>query len=173
MGTFLGQALKSRQGDKEWIDFFAITSSAFAYKEKCPPVPRFINLSRKETFLAVAEAEEKIGALEQMRGFSVAVNEIVKHRGSSKGSYYHLIILNSFSGTVQIKPYDRESFKQAMDDYSKVEDEASKGSKIEPVLVSAGPIDTLRRAYPNFFLDIRDFVKLVSDILSTVKQSKN
>jgi len=29
--------------------------------------------------------------------------------GSSKGSYYHLIILNSFTGTVQIKPYDRDS----------------------------------------------------------------
>ncbi|GAH08548.1 unnamed protein product, partial [marine sediment metagenome] len=31
MGTFLGQALKSRQGDQEWLDFFALTSSAFAY----------------------------------------------------------------------------------------------------------------------------------------------
>ena len=41
MGTFLGQALKSRQGDREWIDFFAIVSSAFAYREKRPPVPLF------------------------------------------------------------------------------------------------------------------------------------
>lgn len=39
MGTFLGQALKSRQGSREWIDFFAITSSAFAHLEKCPPSP--------------------------------------------------------------------------------------------------------------------------------------
>ena len=48
--------------------------------------------------------------------------------------------------------------------YSKVEAEAAKGKKIEPVLVSAGPIDELRKAYPNFFLDIRDFMKIVYDI---------
>jgi len=34
MGTFLGQALKSRLGDQKWLDFFAITSSAFAYARK-------------------------------------------------------------------------------------------------------------------------------------------
>ena len=53
MGTFLGQALKSRQGDQEWLDFFAATSSAFAYKEGCVPIPRFEELSKEETFLAV------------------------------------------------------------------------------------------------------------------------
>ena len=41
MGTFLGQALKSRQGDQEWLDFFALISSAFALKENCAPISRF------------------------------------------------------------------------------------------------------------------------------------
>jgi putative GTP pyrophosphokinase len=172
MGTFLGQALKSRQGDQEWLDFFAIASSAFAHKEKRPPVPRFQHLSREQTFQGVADAEANIRALEKMRGFSVAVNEIVKRRGAGKGWSYHLIILNSLQKTVQIKPYDRDSFKRAVADYSRVESEAAKGEKIEPVLVSAGPIETLRRAYPNFFLDIGDFVKIVNDILSAAKQKK-
>jgi len=164
MGTFLGQALKSRQGDQEWLDFFAITSSAFAYMENSPPVPRFKDLSHKETFLAVAEAEANLGALDKMRGFSFAVNEIVKG-GKGKSWYYHLIILNSLQKTIQIKPYNRESFKEATADYSKIEAEAAKGKKIEPVLVSAGPIDVLRKAYPNFFLDINDFVHKVKEIV--------
>ena len=70
MGTFLGQALKSRQGDQEWIDFFALTSSAFAHKENCAPIPRFVSMSATETYQAVAAAEEKLRALEKMRGFS-------------------------------------------------------------------------------------------------------
>lgn len=172
MGTFLGQALKSRQGDQEWLDFFAITSSAFAYKEGSSVVPRYNSLCREDTFLAVADAEIKIGALEKMRGFSVAVNEIVKHHGAGKSWSYHLIILNSLENTVQIKPYDRDSIERAMVDYSNVEKEAAQGKKIEPVLVSAGPIDTLRRAYPNFFLDITDFVKVVDDILHSKKFKK-
>jgi len=170
MGTFLGQALKSRQGDQEWLDFFAVTSSAFAYEERCPRVPRYENLSCKETHRAVAKAEMELRALEKMRGFTVAVNEIVKRRGAHKSWSYHLIILNSLAKTVQIKPYDRDSFKQAMKDYSRVESEAAQGKKIEPVLVSAGPIETLRRAYPNFFLDINDFVKLVNNIVTVAKK---
>ncbi len=172
MGTFLGQALKSRQGDQEWLDFFAVTSSAFAYKERCPRVPRYKNLSHKETYRAVAKAEMELRALEKMRGFTVAVNEIVKRRGLRKGWSYHLIILNSLAKTVQIKPYNRDSFKEAARDYLKIENEAAQGKKIEPVLVSAGPIETLRRAYPNFFLDINDFVKIVDTIVSIAKRIK-
>lgn len=170
MGTFLGQALKSRQGDKEWLDFFAITSSAFAYKENTTPIPRYKDLSRKETFSAVAEAEANLDALEKMNGFSVAVDHIVKGRGKGKSWSYHLIILNSLQKTVQIIPYDRESFKKAMMIYSRVEAEAAKGKKIEPVLVSAGPIDELRKAYPNFFLDIGDFMSIVHEIVNKRKK---
>ena len=64
MGTFLGQALKSRQGDQEWIDFFAIVSSVFAYKEERPLVPRFATFTKTQTFRAVAAAEQRIGALD-------------------------------------------------------------------------------------------------------------
>ena len=170
MGTFLGQALKSRQGDQEWLDFFAITSSAFAYMENSNPVPRFKGLSHKETFSAVAKAEANLDVLEKMNGFSFAVREIVKHRGKGKSWSYHLIILNSLKQTIQIIPYDRESFKEAMIHYSKVEAEAAKGKKIEPVLVSAGPIDELRKAYPNFFLDIRDFMSIVHEIVKKHKR---
>jgi len=169
MGTFLGQALKSRQGDQEWLDFFAIASSAFAYMENSNPVPRFKDLSHEETFLAVAKAEANIDALDKMSGFSVAVDQIVKGRGKGKSWSYHLIILNSLQKTVQIIPYDRESFKEATMIYSRVEAEAAKGKKIEPVLVSAGPIDKLRKAYPNFFLDIREFMDIVHYIVEKAK----
>jgi len=166
MGTFLGQALKSRQGDKEWLDFFAVISSAFAHIEKTTPIPRYKHLSKVETYLAVADAEASLGALDKMAGFSAAVQQIVKLKGTTTAWSYHLIILNSLAKTVQIKAYDRESFKRAIDDYAKVEAEAAKGVKIEPVLVSAGPIDNLRRAYPNFFLDIGEFSRIIRSLLA-------
>ncbi|MBI3812019.1 MAG: RelA/SpoT domain-containing protein [Nitrospirae bacterium] len=170
MGTFLGQALKSRQGDQEWLDFFAVVSSAFAHKEKNVPVPRFKHLSLPETIQAVADAEARLQALDKMSGFSVAVNEITSNKSGRKSWFYHLIVLNSLERTVEFTPYDRESFKQAMTDYSKFEARATEGEKIEPVLVSAGPIDKLRRAYPNFFLDIDEFVKIVTDMIATVRK---
>jgi len=167
MGTFLGQALKSRQGDQQWIDFFAITSSAFANKEKCPAIPRYNTLSYKETALEVSNANAKLGALDMMKGLSVAVNYITNE---GRGWSYHLIILNSLERTVQLRPYDRDSLEQAMSDLAKLEKEASEGRKIEPVLVSAGPVSILRRAYPNFFLDIDEFVRVTSEIISSTQK---
>ena len=161
MGTFLGQALKSRQGDQQWLDFFAVTSSAFAYMEKRPPVPRFAHLSREDTVAMVARAETQLHALEMMRGLSVAANEIVRSGGGQRW-FYHLIILNSLDRRVEIEAYDRDSFERAVADYGKVEARAAQGESLEPVLVSAGPIETLRRAYPNFFLDIGDFARIVA-----------
>jgi hypothetical protein len=169
MGTFLGQALKSRQGDQQWIDFFALISAAFAHKENAKPVPRFAKFSKLETYQAVAEAEKRLRALEKMAAFSVAVAEIGKTQ--RKIWAYHLIVLNSIEKTVQVRPYDRDSFEIAVRDYSRFESEAIGGARIEPVLVSAGPIDKLRKAYPSFFLDINDFVGVVKTIIGTAHRS--
>lgn len=165
MGTFLGQALKSRQGDREWLDFFAVVSSAFAYMEKSPLVPRFNHLSEDETYKAVANANVRLRALEIMQGFSLAVKGIVESKGAKKRGFYQLIVLNSLEKTVQVMPYQRDNFNTAMADYSKFEEEAAKGSKIEPVLVSAGSLDEIQHAYPNFFLDIREFTAAVNNIV--------
>lgn len=99
-----------------------------------------------------------------MRGLSVAANAIYKTKGTNKAWFYHLIILNSLKRTVQVKAYDRDSFKRAVEDYARIEAEAAKGERIEPVLVSAGPLEKLRRAYPNFFLDINEFAGKVRSI---------
>ncbi len=167
MSTCLGQALKSRRGevDSDWIDFFAITSSAFAYMEDTSRIPRFHNLSAKDTSLAVATAEKKISALERMGSFSAAINEIVK--GDNRKWSYHLLILNSLKKSVQVTAYDRDSGAKAMEDYSIAEARAVNGERIEPVLVSAGPLDKLRKAYPNFFLDISEFTAIVKKLIQS------
>ena len=131
-------------------------------------MPRFADISQKETSVAVAESEERLGALDMMSGLSVAAEAISRRVG--KAWSYHLIILNSLKRTVKIKPYNRDSFEQAVRDYESLEAEAAKGAKIEPVLVSAGPLDKLRRAYPNFFLDIKDFVQIVTVIVASAKK---
>lgn len=111
----------------------------------------------------MAKAEKNLNALEMMNGISlVARRDIVTTRAYS----YHLMVLDSVKQQLLVQPYDRDSFEQAVSDYAKYEERAAKGEKIEPVLVSAGRLDQLQRAYPNFFLDIRDFCKTVKNIVS-------
>jgi len=165
MGTFLGQALKSKKGDKEWLDFFAVVSSAFSFLEGTPQVPRFSHLNKEQTIDLVAKMEKELGAIEKMKNFSIAINSI----GSKKSYTYHLLVLNSLEHNIQVHTYDRENFAKALDDYAKFENEAAKGSKLEPVLVSAGPMDNLRKAYPNLFLDISEFEKTLLRLIRNKK----
>lgn len=166
MGTFLGQALKSRKGDKEWLDFFALTSCAFSHLESRPPVPRFSKWSKRDIFQMVSDKEKEISALEKMKGFSVALSQIT----TGRGEFYHLLVLDSLNQKVIVRAFDRENAKEALAEYSKFEERAAKGEKIEPVLVSAGPLDQIKRAYPNFFLDIAEFTGAVRHILRKVEQ---
>lgn len=165
MGTFLGQALKSKQGDKEWLDFFAVVSSAFSFLEGTPPVPRFSHLNKEKTIELVARMEKELGAIEKMKNFSIVINSI----GSKKSYTYHLLILNSLEHTIEVLTYDRDNFEKALSDYSKYETEAAKGSKLEPVLVSAGPMENLKKAYPNLFLDISEFEKTLMKLIKNNK----
>lgn len=171
MGTFLGQSLKSRQGEPAWLDFFSVVSSAFAHMEKTVPVPKYADLSKRETWEAVVSAEEKIQALSQMRGFSAALISIQDkmNLGKLKEYSYYLIVLNSLEHSVRIRGYDSDKFQNAVSDYSSFEAEATAGKKIEPVLVSVRSLRQLERAYPNFFLNMDTFIKHVTRIVEEAK----
>jgi hypothetical protein len=162
MGTFLRQALKARQGDRPWLEFFEITGSAFAYLERSPLVPGYEGLSRRETYRKVAEAESELGVLQKLQAFSIAVDAITTEKG--RGSY-HLIVLDLQNKSVVVRPYATDRLQQAMDDYAKTEARITAGESIEAVLVSAGPVESLRRAYPNYFLDTDEFVRRVQWII--------
>lgn len=163
MGTFLGQALKSKQGDIEWLDFFTLVSSAFSFIEGTPQVPRFSHLTKNETIELVAKMENELGAIEKMKNFSTVIESI----GKSKSYTYHLLVLNSLEHSIQVYTYDRANFEKAMEDYARFESEAAQGSKLEPVLVSAGPMENLRKAYPNLFLDISEFETALMNLIKS------
>lgn len=162
MGTFRGEALKSRQGNEDWLKFFALTSSSFAHIEETPLIPGYENLSAPETFSKVIEAEKKLNVLETIRGLSVAADAI--HTKKISG-YYHLIVLNSEEKRVQIYSYSQEDLLKASKAYADIEIKAIQGARVEPVLVSVGRLKSLKAAYPNYFLDVRDFAEKVEAII--------
>ncbi len=162
MGTFLGQALKSGQGEGQWRSFFAKAGAALAVIERTTPVPGFEKHTAEEVYLEVAEAEVRLRVLDKLRGFAIAADKITTQRGQGA---YHLVVLDSGNRTVTITPYPIARLEQANIDYAKVEERTRAGETIEAVLVSAGPVDALRRAYPNYFLDTQDFIKQIEKVI--------
>lgn len=165
MGTFLGQALKAGQGDDQWREFFAKASAAIAILEDSPPVPGFEHRSRSEVFDDVSTTEARLRVLERLQGFAIAADQITTERGQGA---YHLIVLDSGERTVSIRPYPVANLAQATSDYAMVEELTKAGKPVEAVLVSAGPVAALRRAYPNYFLDTQAFVAEMRTVIAEV-----
>lgn len=168
MGTFLGQALKSGQGEGAWRGFFAKAGAALAVVENTTAVPGFETKTAKDVYAEVAAAEQNLHVLEKLRGFAVAANQITKERG--RGAY-HLIVLDSAKRTVSIRPYPITRLEEANFDYAVIEERTKLGESVEAVLVSAGPIDALQKAYPNYFLDTQEFVRQIEKVINIVEKT--
>lgn len=165
MGTFLGLALKSGQGDKNWKEFFAVASAALAGVEKCPTVPGYEDMSLDAIVRRVAELEGNLRVLDKLSGFAIAADRILTQSG--KGTY-NLVVLDSAQRTVSIRPFALARLDEANAAYADVETRAAAGEAVEAVLVSAGPVDALRKAYPNYFLDTQAFVFQLQKLIKSL-----
>jgi putative GTP pyrophosphokinase len=166
MGTYLGQALKSGQGDAEWKLFFRTASAALALLEKTAAVPGFEQAPRQDVYPRLVAMEKRLNVLTRLRGFAIATDKIVTARGTGS---YHLIVLDSTKRTVALTPYPTSRLEDANKAYSQIEERAKAGEPIEAVLVSAGPVDALKKAYPNYFLDTQVFIDQIARIIKATK----
>jgi hypothetical protein len=157
VGTFLEHPLKSSEGPDDWLKFFSLAGSAFSYLEDSALVPGYETLGKKETFIATTEDSKRLGIRDMLLGYSSAVKAIPP--GTTRAAYY-LVQLNlqGEEKSVSIRSFARDQLERANTEYMMAEKRATDGEQIQVVLVSAGSVDSLRRAYPNYFLDTHDFL---------------
>ena len=168
MGTFLDHALKSSEGPDEWLKFFALTGSAFAHYENCNPVPGYEHLSKLETYASVMEEAHRLEVIDRLQAFTIAAQSITNDK---QGGSYHIVILRTKEKTVEIESFGRRKLAEANERYSEYEAMIEGGEEIQVVLVATGSIDSLRQAYPNYFLDTHEFVQLLYKIEQEVRSA--
>lgn len=155
IGTFLEQSLKSSEGSQVWLDYFKLVREAFAELEKSPMAKEYAHESPVKIFRNVLLQTKQLDVKNKLTGFAVAANAIKTEQ--SKGSY-HLIILNAKLQSVVIQSFGKKRLDEANSKYIEVEqNNAENNSSIQVVLVSTNSIEALRKAYPNYFLDTRQF----------------
>lgn len=124
-------------------------------------MPGFEGTSATDVYAELAEAERLLHVLEKLSGFAIAADTITEERGHGA---YHLIIPDSHNRTVSIRPYPIARLEQANLGDSDIEKRTNAGEPIEAALVSAGPIDALRKVYPNYVLDTQAFVAQIARV---------
>jgi ppGpp synthetase/RelA/SpoT-type nucleotidyltranferase len=154
---FTGQALKSNLGEDSWKRFFALASSAFAQLENRPLVPGTpVNPDELKLELKRFSAEM---ALVEGLNFATEITQ-------DTDGHFFLLELDLEHKTIRTTSFNKEKLLEAQDAYVEVEKRIKDNPKWQAVLVSVDSLSELRKAYPNFFLDISDFVSALEKILT-------
>jgi hypothetical protein len=162
VGIFTRQALKSSQGEQDWLRFFALMGSAIAVIEGRPLVPG-TPTDPKELVREINELAARLDALNRLTAYGTAPD--VLEDPTTKGHHFFLLELDIAANKLNIKGYKAADIDKATADYLEAEKRLSTKNG-DAVLVSVESIAALRRAYPNYYLDTDVFLILVEDVLN-------
>jgi hypothetical protein len=162
VGIFTKQALKSNQGDTDWLRFFALMGSAIAAIEQCHSVPE----TPTDKTALVDEIEQLAHHL-HVQEMLMVYNASIQLAGEAKDAKYFLLQLDPQQAAPQVTiwRYKAKESEKANAHYTDLEAALPDGSEIQIVLVSVDDVNALRRAYPNYFLDTTVFAQTVTRVL--------
>jgi len=163
VGTFTKQALKSSRGEADWLRFFALMSSEIAYREDRPLVPNTPS-NRVERTNELHEYVEKLDVINRLHTFGRALTTLGPVN-SSQNAHYFLLVLNPEANSVTVTSYKYHELEKASVDYLAAERSIGQ-TNTDAVLVSVESMESLRRAYPNYFLDTAVFIKMVEEAIN-------
>lgn len=156
---FTGQALKSKvkNASEDWLRFFALTSCAFAFRENCPPVPG-TPVSHTQIVAQLREILARTDIMRQLSDWNDTVHLLEKEK--APGAHFYMLILDPDKRTLDLKQFRKEESAEAQQAYDKAEKD-TENPNIQVVLVSVDKFDALPKAYPNYYVDTRDFISAV------------
>lgn len=160
--AFLGEKFKSSMGNQEWLEFFALLSSAFALEEGQPVVPAFQDMSEEQIRCAIREKVQKLDVLNLISTFSGVTQSLSSRHARSSG--YHVLIFDSHEKDSWVR--DFKDYDQAYRIYSGEERRSQGEPSRQVVLVKVNSIAKLRKAYPNYFADLSKLKSRLKQLMS-------
>lgn len=161
-GLFTSQALKAGQGDEETKRFFIIVSSLFALKEACPVVPG-TEADKDKLITEIEEINKQHHILDTLGIIRTVISHCNDISPNEQG--YYLLQLDFSTRTLKMRFFKPSEVEKANTQYDLLERQYA-DEPVDIVLIRASSLSTVKAAYPNYFLDIEEFVNLVTEYLS-------
>ena len=161
---FTRQAIKSNEGQKEWVDFFKLVSSTFAIIENTPLVPN-TPTDEKELYSKIKEKERELQVIKIMDSWANAVQVFEKASKEKPNLQLFLLELDIIGEKLNITGYTKGQEEKAISDYAKAEKRNQGKKEYDVVLVGVDAANDLRKAYPNYFADTREFLENLKKII--------
>ena len=156
-----------RQSYKEWDigsynkRFFQLVSAAFARHEKKVTHPDFESMTDKELFDEIEQLNNDYSIIKKLQSTLIAAKNI--HNSNKGDSDYQLLELDYSKRILSVITFTEAQLEDAENLYRDIE--ARNDPNVDVVLISVGALKKVKKAYPNYFLDGREFVKSYTKIL--------
>ncbi len=150
-GIFIQQALKSSQGDEDWLKYFSLSSKIFAYEEGSSDSP-----SKEELGMI-----KKIGTNLRVKANLTAYSRAFRTFSSSNRFYSPWIVLELNFKERRLHMHRFANRAGAIDAYNEMEKEKGMDENIDMVLVSVNDVNSLQKAYPNYYLETQEFLDII------------
>ena len=160
VGTFTHQALKSSLGEKKWLRFFALMSSALALREGTPLVPG-TPTDRATLAKEVRLHVDTLEVISRLEAYGTVL-QVLEEPAGARG---HMFLLELDIAQHELTARVYRDPIVATEAYDALERAIDRDSGKDVVLVSVESLAALRRAYPNYFGDASIFLDAVRDAI--------
>lgn len=183
VGAMSGQALKSSEGEADWLEYFKYASLALEHDEGT-----FFSTITPHSLGAIARSlallEKKLNVSEKLTAYREALKSTDKAK--NKTAAYFLLVLLPEQAQLRVFAYPRKKAAQAFKDYEKYErliplyfdrdqlplfPDLENYSGAQAVLVGAESFKSIKETYPNYYLDTKLFLEKVNEFIRRYKKS--
>ena len=162
VGAFVGDDLKSNIGNATWLRFFALISSAISLREGTPLVPD-TPTNQQAIIEEIRRCNEELKISDRLSAFQRVTARVAELRDKKVVS--SVLELNLETRSIIGLGYGAGELEEAVSQYRAKEEENRGNPRVDVVLVSTDSLSALRRAYPNYFMDISEFRDMVNEVI--------
>lgn len=159
LGLVEKSSFKTGEGADEFKRFFKLASVLFAHHEKQPVIAELADQSPSTWVEQITALEQELQIYAKLTGLIITAKHI--DNVSDKTDEYHIMELDTSkdSPAVSLIPFTKSQLDVAESLYKMREIATQHTPNIEVVLIAAGNLKDIKKAYPNYFLDTQDFIK--------------
>lgn len=169
MDMYLGTSMKtSIASDTYWQQFFALVASAFAYFEDQHILPQYQDLSISNICKLLQDLIKEYDLFDQIQTCAFT-RTTVDQAKKTPGAYYATMSLNLPGRVALVQCFKESEYGAAVKDYETLERNFPENNN---VLVAVDNIKKLQAAYPNYFMNLREFVDKIKLMLAIYNKNK-
>ncbi len=163
VGLLERASLKTGEGDEKTKRFFKLVSALFSIDERCPVLDEYANMTLTELISETAKLEDELSILKKLEGVAVSAHRIdLMAKAGFTG--FHVIQLHIPERSVRMYGFD--DLEDAEIYYKSKEGNVKDDPNVSVLLMSAGDLKDIKKAYPNYFLDTKAFIQNVRRIMA-------